>query len=213
MDNVDEIIEEWRDIPGYEGYYQVSNLGRVKSLRRLVVTSNGKKYYRDGVLLVQSIMNHYLSVNLNKDGESKSRRVHRLVGLAFIPNPANKPQIDHIDGNKLNNTYINLRWVTEKENCNNPVTLVKHMGKNNHFYGKAHTEEARRRIREAQPDWSDGNNPAARAVIHGATGEIYDTVILAAKAHGVCQTTMRNILHGTTMYKNDGTWRYLDENK
>ena len=73
--------------------------------------------------------------------------------------------------------------------------------------------EAIQKIREKQPDWSGGNNPAARAVIHEATGERYDTVGLAAKAHGVCETTMRNILHGVTTYKNDNTWRYLDENK
>ena len=106
--------EEWRDIPDYNGYI-VSNLGRVMSLKN-----------RTGITrrILQSFKNHkgYCKVELWKNGKGERRMVHRLVASAFIPNPDNKPQIDHIDGNKENNCVNNLRWATSKENINNPNT-------------------------------------------------------------------------------------------
>lgn len=164
------MTEEWRDILGYEGYYQVSNLGRVRSLNRVVKTEDNKKYHLTGRVLKQSVRNKYKSVGLNKNGVSEGKFVHRLVGEAFISNPQNKSQIDHIDGNKFNNNFKNLRWVTSKENCNNPLRVQKFLGENNHFYGKRHTEETRRIIKEKQPNWAKENNPAARKVLHEATG-------------------------------------------
>lgn len=102
------MIEVWKDIKGYEGLYQVSNLGRVKSLKHL------KEYF----LTYRIEGKGYASVALFKGTVSsrKSYKVHRLVADAFIPNPENKPQINHKDGNKLNNSVENLEWVTNQEN-------------------------------------------------------------------------------------------------
>ena len=120
--------EIWKSIKGYRGKYKVSNKGRVaritkaKSLRCLKGQLNHKGYLR--VSLVKNHKPHFF-------------RVHRLVGLAFIPNPLNKPQINHKDGNKLNNRVDNLEWVTNEENyehaikhklvshCEKPVALYK----------------------------------------------------------------------------------------
>lgn len=106
-------MEEWRDIEGYEGFYQVSDSGQVRSLDR--VTTNGRK--RKGRTLKQANRpNGYRFVVLSKGNVPKECSVHRLVSNAFIPNPEHKPNVNHIDGNKNNNHVENLEWVTQSEN-------------------------------------------------------------------------------------------------
>ena len=117
-------MEEWRDIPGYEGLYQVSNLGRVKSLKR--PTRHGTFTYKQ-IILKPRIKRGYYVVYLYKDKEVTNFPVSRLVASAFIPNPDNKPEVDHIDTNRLNNNVENLRWVTRSENMNNPLTKLHQM--------------------------------------------------------------------------------------
>ena len=95
--------EIWKDIKDYEGIYQVSNLGRVKTDRILKVGKN-----KGG----------YLGVSLSKNSVISPQRVHRLVAEAFILNPENKPQVNHIDEDKTNNKVSNLEWMTAKENSN-----------------------------------------------------------------------------------------------
>ena len=120
--------EEWRDVVGYEGLYEVSNLGRVKSLERVVIRKNGRPYtvlerIRECVLDNKG----YCLVKLHKYGVKTTYKVHRLVAALFIANPYNKEQVDHIDGNKCNNSAANLRWCTNKENCNYPnIRRAKH---------------------------------------------------------------------------------------
>ena len=106
-------IEIWEDIPGYEGYYQISNLGNVKSLKRETNNNHGKEEY----IKSQEIRNGYYSVSLWKEGKGKHYTIHRLLAELFIPNPDDKPQVNHIDGNKLNNNLLNLEWVTQEENA------------------------------------------------------------------------------------------------
>ena len=96
-------MEEWRDIEGYEGLYQVSSNGRVRSLDRYV-KNKGKLDFRKGKILTTSNRkNGYLSVSLSKDGVITTHSVHRLVATAFIPNPNNSPMINHRDENPSNN--------------------------------------------------------------------------------------------------------------
>lgn len=102
-------MERWVVIEGYEDY-QVSNLGRIKSL----------KYNKERILSSAIDKLGYARVNLS-DGKCKLFTVHRLVAKAFIPNPDNKPYIDHIDRNPRNNSAVNLRWATPSENCINQV--------------------------------------------------------------------------------------------
>ena len=104
--------EIWKDIKGYEGKYQVSNLGRVRSLYD---QNQFKKTYRIK-LLKFNIRSGYYNVNLNNHRKRKNFQVHRLVAFAFIPNFDNKPIINHIDENRLNNKVDNLEWCTQKEN-------------------------------------------------------------------------------------------------
>ena len=110
-------MEIWKDIKGYEGYYQVSNLGRVKSLDRVATYSDKKVHHLKGRVLKPMVTKHgYEIVDLRKDRKRKTSKVHRLVAIAFLDNPKNKPQVNHIDGVKLNNNLNNLEWVTNAEN-------------------------------------------------------------------------------------------------
>ena len=108
-------MEEWRDIKGYEGYYQISNLGRVKSLPRDVGSNRCKKE----IIMKTSIdKDGYEHLVLCKDGKQKHFRVNRLVAQAFIPNPNNYPVVNHKDENKTNNRVENLEWCTITYNIN-----------------------------------------------------------------------------------------------
>lgn len=115
-------MEIWKDVIGYEGLYQVSNLGRVRSLDRY---DSLKRLKKGTILKPLSSRNGYDMVCLWKDGNSKRVLIHRIVAKAFIPNIDDKPCIDHIDTNRRNNNITNLKWCTFKENTNNPLTLHK----------------------------------------------------------------------------------------
>lgn len=117
--------EIWKSISGYEGVYEISNLGRVKSLDRTVTEkTTGKQKTLKGRILKHSIGPYgYPVVNLCKNGGGKTFAVHRLLALAFIPNPENKPHIDHINRDTTDYRIENLHWVTPKENINNPNTI------------------------------------------------------------------------------------------
>ena len=109
--------EIWKDIPSYEGYYQVSNLGNFRSLPRIIkYKSNGTRNYPSKALLTETTKDNYQRIVLMKDGIKTRYQAHRLVALTFIPNPDNKPFINHIDGNKSNNVVTNLEWCTASEN-------------------------------------------------------------------------------------------------
>lgn len=110
--------EIWKDIEGFYGYYQVSDIGRIKSLDRVVQgVNNCKKPVKSRILKHALNTNGYPSVALMKLGKQKMSTVHRLVAKAFITNPENKPHINHIDHNPLNTHALNLEWVTVRENC------------------------------------------------------------------------------------------------
>lgn len=112
--------EIWIDIEGYEGMYQVSNMGRVKSLERKVYISSKNVYGTKKPKILKSYLDGYgyPTVKLFKDGKKKNYHIHRLVAAAFIPNPENKPTVDHINAIKTDNRVDNLRWFTYSEQIN-----------------------------------------------------------------------------------------------
>lgn len=109
--------EVFEDLKGYEESYQINDFGRIFTKRRLV----GNQIYYGRELIPQITKDGYLKVTLSKDGESKKFYLHRLVAIQFLDNPDNLPQVNHIDGNKLNNQVSNLEWCTKQENQNHAV--------------------------------------------------------------------------------------------
>lgn len=116
--------EIWKPVVGFEGLYEVSNLGRVKSLSRKSKRGNHFITISEKILKFGSSMG-YPFVNLRKGGKVTSIKVHRLVAEAFIPNPENKREIDHINTIRTDNRVCNLRWATRSENATNPISLKR----------------------------------------------------------------------------------------
>lgn len=180
--------EVWKDIVGYEGKYQVSNLGRVKSL-------NYKQTNSERILKENTDKKGYKRAHLFKNGKGVHISIHRLVAEAFIPNPNNYPQVNHKDENKANNNMENLEWCTNEYN-HNYGTRNKRMG--NSLKGQ--------RIYD--------NHPMARGVKCITTGEIFTTIKEAQEKYNTkhisdcCRGKMK-----TSGKLKDGTkliWEYIE---
>lgn len=148
-------MEKWKDISGYSDY-KINNLGVVKSF----------KFGKEKIMSKQ--ISRYETVMLSEKGKYKPVLVHRLIAIAFIPNPENKPQVNHIDGNKLNNHIDNLEWCTNSENQKHAYKsgLQKtKKGSDSHRFGTI--------------------SPRAKKIIHTPTGKIYDSISIASKEFGL----------------------------
>ncbi len=117
--------EIWKDIPGYEGLYQVSNLGRVKSIRKRNPTKANPSNRKSVIMKPYSAAARYLGVVLRKDGTSRTCTVHRLVAQTFLPNPLGFPCVNHKDANCFNNRLDNLEWCTQEYNVNHGDANLK----------------------------------------------------------------------------------------
>lgn len=158
-------MEIWVDIRGFEGIYQVSSLGNIKSFKKV----NGGK-----ILSNKNSKGGYLSIILCKGDKRRCTRVHRLVAESFIPNPYKKPQINHIDGNKQNNNVNNLEWATRRENMAHAMTIKPELTRGINRYNKF--------IRP---------KPVQQFSLNGGIISEFPNAKEAAKATGVCA---RNIL-------------------
>jgi len=111
--------EIWKDIPGYDGNYQVSNMGRIRSVERTVVVDGGKKLYKrklSGRIIEQHLNRGYPYVTLRKDGKSYTEKIHRCVCAAFIDNPHGFGDVNHKNGDRSDNRAENLEWCTRQYN-------------------------------------------------------------------------------------------------
>lgn len=128
----------WKDINGYEGLYQVSDDGRVKSAYR---SGYDGRVVNERILKPCPVGSGYLTVCLRKDGKTRRKYIHRLVGECFVDNPYGLPVINHVDGDKRNNNYQNLEWVTYSRN-NQHAYDVGLKGKGENFYNAKLSEES-----------------------------------------------------------------------
>ena len=132
------IQEQWKDIRGHEGLYQVSSLGRIKSCSKVLYYSNGKTIHRKEMIRVLSNSGSgYLTVTLSKNNKSRTYNVHSLVATAFLENPENLPYINHKDEDKTNNIIDNLEWCSESYNTtyNNAMKRRVEARNKNNSYG------------------------------------------------------------------------------
>ena len=119
------INEIWKPIKGYEGLYEVSNLGRIKRLRRLITNQYNSFYIEEKILKPQKNRYGYLYINLYKNGIMKHITIHKLVAEAFLDNPNNLPQVNHKDENKQNNNVENLEFCDCKYNINFGTAIAR----------------------------------------------------------------------------------------
>ena len=206
--------EIWKPIKGYEGYYEISNLGRVKALERYVKQGNGVRHCVERIVPHHLNVNGYPAVTLCKEKISREYRVHRLIMEAFVPNPENKPFIDHRDTNKLN--YIvflnedgtinydktNLRWVTPKENANNPITL------NNGREGNYDNKEVQKRKLETRKRRNSATAPIEvfQYTKEGVFVNSYYSSHEAQKSTGVYASQIRRVLDDNTQSAGGFMW-------
>lgn len=193
--------EIWKDIKGFDNY-QISNLCRVKNV----------KFNR----FVKPLLDKhgYTCVNLYKDGKMKHLLLHRLLAIAFIPNPENKPCVDHINTDRTDNRIENLRWVTNKENHNNPLSLVNHA---NASRGRVVSEEQKKRQSEKMKGRFKGVRKFSKKIIQltldGNFVREWDSIKDAADSFGVTSSAIWNCLNGKSQVKSikGFIWRYKKE--
>lgn len=176
--------EVWKDINGYEGYYQISNFGRVRSLDREILYSDGRCYHYNGKILKFGNCKGYHFVNLYKDTNKKIYRVCRLVAIHFIDNPHNLPQVNHKDENTENDHASNLEWCDMEYN-NSYGTHIK-------------------RVQET----AEKNR---RAFVCIETGKVYRNIKACAKELRLLPTGINNVLKHRAHRHGGYHFRYIDE--
>lgn len=174
-------MEQWNDIAGYKGLYQISSVGRVKRLE-------GRGCKRERLLKAQQTRNGYLQVGLYNDGKLKRVYVHRLVADTFIQNPDNLPQVNHKDENPLNNRVENLEWCTQSYNIN--------YGTHNERAAKANTNHHKL------------SKPVLQFLKSGVLIAKYPSVSEAARQTGVCLMSICGVCAGKRKTAGGYVWRY-----
>lgn len=174
----------WVDLKGFNGMYQINTSGELRSVN---YRNTGKT-----AILKQTISRGYAVVNLTVKGRQRVYRVHRLVAETFLDNPENKKQVDHIDGDRCNNCVENLRWVTSKENSNNPNTAYK-LGKQ--MIGVTGAQHQR-----------------SKPVVCIETGAVYASAVDANHATGINSSNIAACCRGTRANAGGYHWAYKQDN-
>lgn len=169
------MIEEWKDIEGYEGRYQVSNHGHIRTCARFVNTQWTTPRYLDSQIMKPYFFKYYYVSLASPDGRKKRIKLHRLVAKAFIPNPDNKPYVDHKDGDVHNNCVSNLRWATNSDNQANQKPVLRntsgYRGVSFHKYRKKWTAAITKdRIKIHLGDYAE---PEAAALVYNEAAVKY----------------------------------------
>lgn len=204
-------MEEWRDIEGFEGLYQISNTGRVKNKRNgsIKATRVNKK-------------TGYVITDLKAAGKKTTCYVHRLVAIAFIPNPDTYPVINHKDENRQNNHASNLEWCTQKYNVHYGSGIEKnrlaHIGKR----ASAETRKKQSEAHSGEKHWNYGRTwsqetkkknmvgqPKRKMVVNLSTGEVFDSISDAARKSNTASSSIARVCNGVYKKANGYVWGWF----
>lgn len=190
--------EVWKPIEGYEGMYEISNLGRIKSF---------KTNKQNGKILKLNTCSRYSKCILSKNGISTTFNIHRLVAQTFIPNPDNKLEINHIDGNRFNNCVSNLEWCTRKEN-------MEHASKNRLMKrGPRENNPIISKEKEKYIPPKGEYSKSARKVLCVTTGEVFNCIKYASEKYGIDSSDISKccrgkIYHAGYIDGEEAIWKY-----
>lgn len=189
-------MEQWKEIPGYDGKYDVSTYGNVRCVnyRRSGKSQNMK--------LSLSRHNYYM-VTLRQQGKNVNRSVHRLVAITWIPNPKNLPEIDHINSDPSDNRVENLRWCTKEENLTNPITIMKRrLVKRKPYSKNPLTDERRRQISLSL------SKPVIQMSLFRKDIKEYESIIQAGKETNTHPSAINKCCRGKSKSAGGYKWRY-----
>lgn len=181
------MTEIWKDVVGYEGLYQVSNLGRVKRVRG----KDSRGNLRNERVLKPRLIGGYRIAHLCKEGVAHNKSVHRMVAEAFIDNPRNLPEVNHIDGCKENNYYLNLEWVSSSDNSLHAFRLGLRTS-NKTFQGRV-----------------GKLHPRSKVVYCIELDTLYDNARIASETLGCNETKIRDCCRGERITCGGYHWRYV----
>ena len=184
MNLEEKTIEEWQDIIGYECIYKISNLGNIESYDRVLKNHNGSYLFRSRKINSFISKLGYAKVHLSLNGKHKEFSVHRLIAKAFIPNLENKPEVNHIDGNKLNNSISNLEWCTRSEN-------LQHAWDNNL---RKVSDYNKKRMSNMVKSRSILDHKKAEIVLNLESGVYYYSIREASKAYNIERNKLASML-------------------
>ena len=209
--------EIWKPVVGYEGIYLISNKGNLKSVSRTIHYRNGKTEFREGRIRKPNIVCGYRTFLMTdgKGGKRKNMRAARMVAMAFIPNPDNKPCVDHKDTNTQNDCVENLHWVTYSENNLNPITRQR-MSENRK--GFVLSEEARRKIgdffrgKKLSPGRiAELKESASPVLMFSKNGEFikeFRSSAIVQETMGICKSHISACCIGKRKSAGNYMWRY-----
>lgn len=182
--------ERWADIPGYEGAYQVSDYGRVRSCDRYLNAMHGSKQFRKGILIKPIVMpNGYVIVGLNRDLKKTTKYIHRLVAESFLPNPQGLKEVNHKDEDKTNNRVDNLEWCTHLYNIN---------------YGSAKS-----RISVSHLSGGFGKKPIAQ-IKDGVVVKQFNSAADAERETGIDASAIRKVCLKRPRFKTAGGYEWIN---
>lgn len=203
-------IEEWKAIDGYNGKYEISNLGRVKSKAR------GKDY----IMQQHLDKDGYLRVSLRDETRKRNRPIHRLLAIAFIPNPNNLPQIDHINTIRTDNRLCNLRWATPCMNSTNELSVIHRANASKKMWSNAEFKEKMRiknKLAKNAPEYKAKARilckhkfkPVAQLDTNGNIVKVWECIADASKNTLASRRGIKMVCRGEMKQSGGYKWKFV----